>query len=944
MKKTTIILSLLTILLLNINHQLLAQVPLLLPKGTIEGKLENGLSYIILKNPNPIHKMELRLIFRIGANQESESQRGAAHFLEHMAFAGTKNFPNRGIVEYFESIGMKYGRDINAVTGYDRTIYMLSVPLDKNPKEVSQQSINVLKDWLCNISFDAERTKRERGVILEELRGYDLGDDLYDLKIGNNRFSKRMPLGSTEDISSISRDKLLEFYNTWYSPCLATVMVIGDINPKEIELEIKNAFNPIKCKDIKGKILYPLDYDKGIKIKEIKDTLGNSSSIEIMIPHSCTVSKCIYSACAKEMGNVLLDLLYQRFKIQNIKASFFNNWYLSDKEHFGFNVSGRNKKELLEIISQSSCELAQICKDGFLKEEIMAVLAKYAKNYNKLPDTQTSAALCDDLIDYVISKDIHISFKEQKDSVLKMLQEIPASQYKSLLSLWLSEMKNTTLVAYRNNNINDSSLSETELIEAWQNGERAEYKGFTFKEESEHNTKKSDITIACLETEKPYKEEYIKSKKEYSNLGISQIQLTNGITLILKPTQDSDRKILLSSFAKGGTAWINADKHYQLEGVGAYMDMNGIADVNYDTLADYLYENEISVSNAIEGHWNGFLGAAPSDKHKQLFNLIYEKSFHPQLNHKEFEEIKADELENFGKETVLDKMLKRSPDRLLREKQDKLLGNFLSNTKREKSKKDIEKLNLDSIAAFHTKLSAITEGKTFIICGNFNSEDIIKSFVSVFGALKPCSLNKQMDMQMPKFELPAKTYKEEFENMNPSQTVFDYFYFGHFESGLKNTLELKIIRDLLQSRVLSVLRERESIVYSPYASLFYNGFPNNIYYFDISASIERSNSKKCKKLIDEIITELYDKPIGEDELNGIKRSFIITKNETLAPDASSAWKGAITTMLRNGESLEDFNNYDSIINSISTKDINNAIKKYINKNKYLLLHLGKFEE
>ena len=134
-----------------------------LPPNTVEGVLPNGLHYLILPNGTPAHTTEFRLVMRLGSAQETDNQKGAAHFLEHMSFAGSKHFPGRGMVDYLESLGMKFGRDINAVTGYDRTIFMLTVPMDKTDSAVSDKVLLILKDWLdgqgyhSTIAFNADK-------------------------------------------------------------------------------------------------------------------------------------------------------------------------------------------------------------------------------------------------------------------------------------------------------------------------------------------------------------------------------------------------------------------------------------------------------------------------------------------------------------------------------------------------------------------------------------------------------------------------------------------------------------------------------------------------------------------------------------------------------------------------------------------------------------------
>lgn len=341
-----------------------------LPPNTVEGTLANGLHYLILPNEAPIHTTEFRLVMRIGSVQESEEQKGAAHFLEHMSFAGSKHFPGRGMVDYLETLGMKFGRDINAVTGYDRTIFMLTVPMDKTDHKVSSKTLLILKDWLSGITFEEERTKKERGVILEELRGYDLGDDFYALKIGKNHFTERMPLGSSEDIRSIDRKTLIEFYKKWYSPQMATVVVVGNVDPESIEKQIKEMFSSIPRKEVKGYRTYPLTYDPGVELYEIGDDLERSSELELMIPHPCVIGNTIGSIYQKELGSLLIRAISNRLKYQNIRCNVSDAWFLSDKNHFVFAFSGVDKANLLQQVSELSNEMESIQKNGFKQEEV----------------------------------------------------------------------------------------------------------------------------------------------------------------------------------------------------------------------------------------------------------------------------------------------------------------------------------------------------------------------------------------------------------------------------------------------------------------------------------------------------------------------------------------------------------------------------------------------
>jgi Predicted Zn-dependent peptidases len=242
----------LLILLIQINCMAIAQnhshTDILLPDNTIEGFLPNGLHYIILPNENPKNIVEMRLVMDLGSNLEKHDEKGVAHYLEHVAFIGTKNFPDRSMVEFWEKYGMKFGKDINAYTGYDRTIYMVTLPTTEKNDKIIDTSLFALKDWLCNISFKKERTNREKGIILEELNGYTIDDEFHDLKIGTNEFSNHFPLSNSKNISEVTYKKLTSFYKKWYAPQLATIVVVGDIDAKAVEVKIQDLFSNIKQK------------------------------------------------------------------------------------------------------------------------------------------------------------------------------------------------------------------------------------------------------------------------------------------------------------------------------------------------------------------------------------------------------------------------------------------------------------------------------------------------------------------------------------------------------------------------------------------------------------------------------------------------------------------------------------------------------------------------
>lgn len=213
------------------------------------GTLDNGMTYIIRKNSKPENKVEMRLAINVGSILEDDNQQGLAHFMEHMNFNGTKNFPDNELVDFLQSLGIKFVQHLNAYTSFDETVYMLAVPLDK--PENLDKGLLVMEDWAFNAELTDEQIEKERGVVLEEMR-IGLGPDRrmldrYLPKLMNgSKYASRLPIGTKETIENFKPEVLRRFHKDWHRPDLMAIIIVGDINVDEIEEKIKTNFGQYK--------------------------------------------------------------------------------------------------------------------------------------------------------------------------------------------------------------------------------------------------------------------------------------------------------------------------------------------------------------------------------------------------------------------------------------------------------------------------------------------------------------------------------------------------------------------------------------------------------------------------------------------------------------------------------------------------------------------------
>src|SRR6266404_4770068 len=212
------------------------------------GKFANGMRYYLRRNKKPEKRAELRLVVKSGSILEDDDQQGLAHLVEHMAFNGTKHFPKNEIISFMESLGMRFGADINAYTSFDETVYELTVPTDK--PEVLDKALLILEDWAHNLSFDPAETEKERGVVMEEWRlgrgaGMRMLQQIFPVILKDSRYADRLPIGKPEIIQKGKAERLKQFYSDWYRPDLMAVVAVGDFDKAAVEKMVNSHFASI---------------------------------------------------------------------------------------------------------------------------------------------------------------------------------------------------------------------------------------------------------------------------------------------------------------------------------------------------------------------------------------------------------------------------------------------------------------------------------------------------------------------------------------------------------------------------------------------------------------------------------------------------------------------------------------------------------------------------
>ena len=621
-----------------------------------------------------------------------------------------------------------------------------------------------------------------------------------------------------------------------------------------------------------------------------------------------------------------MEAVNGRLRAQEIRVSLSDAWYLSDKDHLVFSIDGVHGTEIKEKITEMVSILKQIREQGFCEPELTRLKENAVKQLGKLYTVKSSEQWCEDFADLAISGERYVTDTLYNGWLTSRIYEIESKDLQVLLGEWFGHLSHVR-AAYHYNPLKGGKLTEKEILAAWNEGEKIRREAYEYVIEEQEEPEKVEIPEFLARKFTPTRQ-LVASEREIKGLGVKEVCLTNGVRIILKRTKDEDRQVTLTAFARGGASVLTSENYPLLEGVAGYMEMGGIEKMDYDSYCEMLAQEKMAFSVTFEPYWHGWIAMAPADKVTELCHLVYEKCFYPERRYEDFEAAKQDMLANIGQETVLSKMLKNAPDRQMAARIDKLMGNSLATGNMAESYDEIEAMDLDSIADFYRQLYTNPNGLVCVACGNFDMVEVERNLIAVLGMFP--AQEKANDWVLPEFDYPKGGFRERFPNANEGQTIFDYLYYGTYEAGLRNSLMLKLVRDVVRNRLLSVLREQESLLYSPYMLLYYRGLPWAGYYFDINASVDTKNMEKVEHLLKAIIQEVQEQEVDEKELAALQRSFVVTRREVVNDYATAEWKKYLTGALRDGETLEDLARYEEILYSITPADLKEACRKYLN--------------
>lgn len=881
-----------------------------LEKSIVEGKLPNGFTYYLVHNDKPKDNVEMRLIVHAGSLDENESQRGLAHFVEHMAFNGSKHFKKNELVSYLESIGMNFGGDLNADTDFEQTTYKLSVPVKGDNV---QKSLTIVRDWADGLNFDKSEFNKERGVILSELRMRDTVG-LRTLKqiipsyFEGSAYVNRLPSGKKKVIKNADVSLAKAFYDTWYRPELMDFIVVGDINTTQMAKKIKILFGTMKNKNHKKRTSRQIPNSNHTKIVNIKDKELTQNSVSIIYLkknrglHTVEDKK---RALTKNIMFMLFNLrageqlLKNHPKAQSIGAA--SNYLGNNRkiiEFYAEHKEGNGLAALKELYAlMSSFDHYGFSKNNFELAK-KKVLFEVEKAHQQLVNLHSNA-IADRLVENIQKHQIYIDYNYDYNLTKKLLKKMTLDDVNKAFRK-IIKIKNRLLIF-------SDTLGKTVTIK----------EAKKVLEEAKTRAKDLSHTVALpnhlLDKALPYKK--IVSKTIDQKTGIYHYVLENNVTVDFKPSALSKNRIIMQGYSFGGYSLLSNDDFNQIRHASQWIEASGAGKYTDTQIEKILASKTVDVKTSIGRFGEQIMASCNSQDMKSMFELLYLKVTKPKLDVKIFENS-----QKIVKNIIAH--MEKNPDYLFGKAYIKYY--FYNNPKmKPETVDDIQSLNREKMLALYKERFSDFNHFHFAIVGDATPKKVEK-LIGTYLANLPVEKRDEMYISKPYAYRKGKEHIERAFNHGQSTKV-TMEYRATVPYSIRNKIILNALGAITKIRLRNSIREDKSGVYAIGMSTAMDPELKDRASLTIGFNTAPKRADELIKAARQSIEKLKDKGITQKELSAFQENFYVILRSALKEN--SYWLDMMMNHYKYNTSLSLIYDAKEIVKSITPKEVQQMAQK-----------------
>lgn len=880
------------------------------------GTLPNGFKYFIRRNTRPEKRLELRLVVNAGSVLEDEDQRGLAHFVEHMLFNGTRRFRKNDIVTYLESIGVRFGADLNAYTGFDETVYILPVPTDK--PGLVERGLDILEDWAAGALFDSAEVVNERGVVLEEWRsglGADsrIRDRQFPVLFQGSRYAQRLPIGDTTVLKTATAGPLRRFYDDWYRPDLMAIVAVGDYDPAQIEAMIRQRFAPLQARGARSRPAVPVPGHDSTLITVVTDPEQPVSSVQVLYKHPpaplSRVADYRMLLTRRLYNQILNSRLNEIVRQPNAPFIGASSSYgplvrTADAYFIAAAVEDGGIERGMEAVLR---EARRVDRHGFLASELdraKASILRSLESANAQRDQTESGALADELVGYFLTSEPTPGIAWEYETARRVLPAVTLEEVNALGRRWITETNRVIAV----------SAPEKAGVRVPSAGDLlAAFRRVDAEAVAPYVETVSDAPLVAA----PPAAGRITSESRIEQLNVTDWRLSNGVRVLVKPTDFKADEVLVRGWSPGGLSLVSDEDYVSGAFATTAAERGGVAQFDFTELGKKMAGKRASVSMSISSLTEGVSAAGSPRDMETILQLIYLRFTAPRADSIAFNAFRAQ---------VLPFLANRGsdPGEVF---SDTITVTMGSNHPRSQplTMQAFQSARFDRALAIYRDRFADASDFTFVIVGAVNVDSLRPLVAQWLGALPSTNRVEQwrdIGMRAPSGALEKIVRK----GVEPkSQTIL--FFTGAAAFTPQARHELRSLGELLEMRLTERLREALGGTYSVSAGGQSSKFPREEYQFTVAFGSAPERAEELARVVLSVIDSVKQFGATEEEVQRVREQQL--RAQEVAVRENGYWLTNLAARVENGEDPRGLLVYPDFIRNLTGAQIRDAARKYL---------------
>jgi len=890
------------------------------------GKLENGLTYYIQKNSKPEKQVELRLVVKAGSILEDDDQQGLAHLLEHMAFNGSTHFKKHELVSYLQSIGIKFGADLNAYTSFDETVYILPVPTEKQGN--LETGFLVLEDWAHGLTLKEADIDAERNIVLEEARiGKGATDrmnkKLLPLLFNGSRYAERLPIGKVDTIRHFKHDALKRFYKDWYRPDLMAVVVVGDVEPEQAEQMVKARFAKLKNPEHERPRNY-VSIPARTKSTSIVITDKEATSNEQLIQYPVEPSKpnitigdyrqTLIKHLSTQMLNQRLQELTQQTEPPFIAGASSENPVVRGYQSFSSAalIGRAGVKPAINALIQENQRVRQF---GFSANELERAkkdqLRRIETAYNE-KDKSQSASFAAEYIRHFLEDEAIPGIANEYSYVTELLPTITLEEVNAYAKRNTPDGE-AKLAAYLGSNKKGETIPTRNQLIDWVNA----------AEQFPVVANDDKFIPTQLMAQLP-KAGSIQSETQHQQLGTTELLLSNGLTVLLKPTDFKSDQVLLSAKRFGGQSLFDDADIFNARYSNVIVDSMGMATYTPTELQKILAGKSLTFQATSTNFTENLVGYAANNDIESLFQFMYLRLAQPRIDPELYAAF-------ISRMTDASKNSMARPESVFADAVSTALYGDNPRVALIAKPEDFNHISMERAAAIFNDRFSSAKGFHFILVGSFDL-DKIKPLIATYLASLPTT-----DIATTYHDLNSRpvtgVVKKEVHKGSEDKSQVALIFTGPAQYSKEENMRLNALIEVMNLRITDVLREKLTLIYSGKMQGGIDRIPYQNYRLNINLPCDQKNVDQVTAATFAEIEKIRKDGPTEEELNKVKQNWL--KTNQIALRTNEYWLGHLQSAALYNTDAADILTIEKRVNAVTLKEVQEAAVRYLNMDNYV---------